>query len=130
MKSGERSITIDRDIGLVGGERLDDGGRRLRARRQCLGERLPHQRRRIVEQHDHGAFGGAAIVRAEIGKQIGARQRAGRFGPLAGRRGADPVEKLTNNHDRPTLQMLIDSRRELAAPAQRVRLIAMLARDA
>ena len=91
-----------RDLGLIGGARLDHGRRRLLARRQHMGERLAHQRRAVVEQHDHRAFGGATIVRAKIGEQIGARQRAGCFGPLAGRRDTDPMEELTNNHDPPT----------------------------
>ena len=69
------------------------------------GESLADERRGVIEQHDHGAFGGAAIVRTEIGKQIGASQCARRFGPLAGKRSADPVEELTNYHDRPTLQI-------------------------
>ena len=99
----EERRTLDHDDGdvrLIGGERLDDGGRRLLARGEHVGERLAHQRRGIVEQHDHGAFGGAAIVGAEIGKEIGAGQRARRFGPLAGRRGAHPVEKLADDHCR------------------------------
>ena len=58
-----------------------------------------HQRRRIVEQHDHRALGGGAIVGRQIGIEIGARQRAGRFGALAGRRGAHPLQELTNDHD-------------------------------
>ena len=34
----------------------------------------------------------------QIGIEIGARQRGGGFGPLAGWRGAYPLEKLTNDH--------------------------------
>ena len=38
-------------------------------------QRAPHQWRRIVEQHDHRAFGGGEIVGRKIGMEIGARQR-------------------------------------------------------
>ena len=87
-----------RDLRLVGGKREHDGRRRARACRKRVGERAAHQRRRIVEQHQHRAFGGGEIVGREIGIEIGARQRAGRFGPLAGRRGAHPLEKMADDH--------------------------------
>ena len=87
-----------RDLRLVAGKGEYDGRRRARTRRQRVGERPAHQRRRIVEQHQHRAFGGGEIVGGEIGIKVGARQRAGRFGPLAGRRGAHPLKKMADDH--------------------------------
>ena len=77
---------------------MDDRRRRLLADGKHLGERRAHQRRRIVEQHDHRAFGGGAVVGREIGIEIGARQRAGGFGALAGGGRAQPMQELTNDH--------------------------------
>jgi hypothetical protein len=57
-----------------------------------------HQRRGIVEQHQHRAFGGAEIVGRKIGVEIGAGQCACCFGPLAGRRGAHPIEKIADDN--------------------------------
>jgi len=74
--------------------------RRLLRRGEHLSQRAAHQRRRIVEQHDHRAFGGGEIVGGQIGMEIGARQRGGGFGPFTGRSMTDPLQKLTNNHDR------------------------------
>lgn len=88
----------DCDLRLVGGERVHHHPRRLLRAREHFGERAPHQRRRIVEQHDHRAFGGGEIVGGKIGVQIGARQRGRGFGPVAGRRIADPLQELTDNH--------------------------------
>ena len=80
---------------------MHHGRRRVIAAGKHLGERAAHQRRRIVEQHDHGAFGGGAIVVAQIGIEKGAGQRAGGFGALAGGSGAQPVQELTNDHAKP-----------------------------
>ena len=88
-----------RHLELVGGERPHHHRRRLLRRGEDLGHGLPHQRRRIVEQHDHRAFGGGEIVGGEIGMEIGARQRGGRFGALARTGGANPLKELTDNHD-------------------------------
>ena len=63
---------------------MHHGGRRLRAGPQRFGERAPHQRRGIVEQHDHRAFGGDAVVIGEVGVEVGAGERRGRFGALRG----------------------------------------------
>jgi hypothetical protein len=90
-----------RDLGLVVCKRQHDGGRRVLTRGERLRERAAHQRRRIVEQHEHRAFGGGAVVGCEVGIEIGARERARRFGPLAGGRRPDPVEELTNDHRHP-----------------------------
>jgi hypothetical protein len=87
-----------RDVRVVGGQRQHDGRRRARARRECVGERPAHQRRGIVEQHQHRAFGGAEIVGRKIGVEIGAGQCACCFGPLVGRRGAYPIEKIADDH--------------------------------
>ena len=86
------------NVGLIVGQRVNDGGRRLLARGEHLGERLAHQRRGVVEQHDHGAFGGGPVVVREIGIEVGPRQRAGGFGAFAGRCGAQPVQELTDDH--------------------------------
>jgi hypothetical protein len=51
-----------RDIRLVGGQSMHDHQRRLLRGREYIGQRAAHQRRRIVEQHDHRAFGGGEIV--------------------------------------------------------------------
>ena len=86
------------DARLIGSERKNDRRRRVGARGKSIGERAAHQRRGIVEQHQHGALGGAKIVGRQIGIEEGARQRAGRFGPLAGRSGAYPLEKMADDH--------------------------------
>ena len=74
------------------------GGGAIRCDASASRQRVAHQRRRIVEQHDHRAFGGGAIVGGQIGVEIGARQRAGGLGTLAGGRGTDPLQELTNDH--------------------------------
>ncbi len=51
-----------RDVRLIGGERMHHDQRRLLRIGEHVGERAPHQRRRIVQQHDHRAFGGGEIV--------------------------------------------------------------------
>ena len=86
------------DVGMVGGERVDHGMGRIGASRQRFGKRLPHQRRGIVEQHDHGALGGGPIFLGEVGIEIGPRKSPGRLGALTGRSGAHPVEELTDDH--------------------------------
>ena len=86
------------DARLVGGKRENDRRRRIGARGERVGERAAHQRRRIVEQHQHGALGGAEVVGRQIGIEEGARQRAGRFGPPAGRSGAYPLKKMADDH--------------------------------
>ena len=88
----------DRDLRLVGGERMHHHARRLLRGGEHFGERAPHQRRGIVEQHDHRAFGGGEIVGGKIGMEVGARQRGGGFGPVAGRRITDPLQELTDDH--------------------------------
>ena len=50
------------DFRLIGGERVHDHRRCLLAAAQRLGERPAHQWRRIIKQHDHGAFGGGQII--------------------------------------------------------------------
>ena len=50
------------DFRLVAGERVDNRWRRIGAVGETVGERVTHQRRRIVEQHQHRAFGGGAVV--------------------------------------------------------------------
>ena len=87
-------------VRLVGGERMHHRRRRVLAAGEDLGERAAHQRRRIVEQHDHGALGGGPIVVGEIGIEVGARQRAGGFGALAGGSGTQPMQELTDDHER------------------------------
>ena len=51
------------NFSLVAGERMNDGRRCVRAIRQPFGQRAAHHRRRIVKEHQHGAFGGGAVVR-------------------------------------------------------------------
>ena len=103
------------DIGMIGGQGMDDGMGRVGASRQRFGERPPHQRRRIVEQHDHGALGGGPIFLGEVGVEIGPCESPGRLGALTGRSGAHPVEELTDDHDQPRALSLRDS-----APTPRV----------
>ena len=94
-----RALQHDRrDIRLVGGKRMHDDGRRLLARREHFRQRAAHQRRWIVEQHDHRAFSGGEIVGRELGMEIGAGQRRCGVRPFAGRRGPKPMQELTNNH--------------------------------
>ena len=98
MNSGERASTSAAMSAWSEASALNDGVGRLRAPRQRLGERPPHQRRGVVEQHDHRALGGGAILVRQIGIEIGPRQGAGRLGALAGGGGANPMEKLTDDH--------------------------------
>ena len=51
-----------RDFRLIVGERVHHHQRRLLRGGEHVGERAPHQRRGIVQQHDHRAFGGGDIV--------------------------------------------------------------------
>jgi hypothetical protein len=88
-----------RHVGLIARQRVNDGRRRLVTRSKCRGQRLADQRRRIVEQHDHGAFGGGPIVVREVRIKVSASQCTGGFGALAGRSGTQPVKKLTDDHD-------------------------------
>ena len=75
-----RAFEHDRgDVGLIARQRMNNRGRRIDAAAKRLGERAAHQRRRVVEQHDHRAFGDGAIVVGQIGIEIGAGQRPGRF---------------------------------------------------
>ena len=55
-----------RDRRLIERQRLHDRGRRFGAARKYFRHGLADQRRRIVEQHQQRAFGGDAIVLAEI----------------------------------------------------------------
>ena len=89
------------DVRLILRQRMHHRRRRAIAAGEHLGERAAHQRRRIVEQHDHGAFGGGAIVVAQIGIQKCAGQRAGGFGAITGGSGAQPVQELTDDHAKP-----------------------------
>ena len=82
-----------RDVGLVGGERWITAGGAFWLDASTSRERRAHQRRRIVEQHDHRAFGGGAIVGAKIGdrdRRAPARwlprpvRRQARYGPNGG----------------------------------------------
>jgi hypothetical protein len=102
-------------LGVIGSEGMDDGVRRIGAPRQRLGERPPHQRRGIVEQHDHGALGGGPVFFGEVGVEIGPRESSGRLGALTGRSGAHPVEELTDDHRRTT--RVAASRRRPLRPA-------------
>jgi hypothetical protein len=87
-----------RHFRLVGGEREDHRRRREFAEGERLRQRDPHQRRRIVEQHDQRALGGGAVIRREIGVEIGAGQGGSGIATLRGRSGAYPLEKMTNDH--------------------------------
>ena len=87
-----------RDLRLIVGERVHYHQRRVLRGGEYVRERTPHQRRRIVQQHDHRAFGGGDIVGRQFGIEIGARQRGCGLGPFAGRSVADPLQELTNNH--------------------------------
>ena len=61
-------------------------------------EREAHKRRRIVEQHDHRAFAGRAILVGHVGIKIRAGERRSRIGALARGSGTQPLQKLTDNH--------------------------------
>ena len=82
---------------------MNDRMGRIGTRGKRIGQRAADQRRRVIQQSDHGVFGGVAIIGREIGIQVGARQGAGGFRPLAGRRGAHPMKKLPNDHAAATL---------------------------
>ena len=94
-----------RDLRLVGGEPEDHRRRRLVAERQRPRQRLAHQRRRIVEQHDQRAFGRGAIVGRQIGIEIGARharwlpRHARRRPPYGASGGIDERSCLDRSHD-------------------------------
>ncbi len=45
---------------------MNDRRRRIRTAAQNLRERLPNQRRPVVEHHDHRAFGAGAIVVGKV----------------------------------------------------------------
>ena len=90
------------DVRLIVDQRVHHGRPAHRRSRRARRRAQAHQRRGIVEQQDHRAFGGGAIIRREIGVEIGAGQCAGRFRALGGFRGTDPLQELTNNHDQPT----------------------------
>ena len=70
-------------IGLIAGKRMNHGRRRILAAGEHLGHRATNQRRRIVEQHDHGAFGGSAIGLTKVGLEEGPRQCARSLGAFA-----------------------------------------------
>jgi hypothetical protein len=76
------------DIALVERQRMNDRVGRIRAGGKRLGNRAPDQRRGVIQQGDHGVFGGVAIGERESSIQIGPCQGARRFGPRTGRRGA------------------------------------------
>ena len=101
-----------RDFRLIVGERVHHHQRRLLRRGEHVRQRAPHQRRRIVEQHDHRAFGGGDIVWRQIGMEVSARERGCGLGPFAGRSVTNPLQKLTDNHwdylTRPTAIVHID----------------------
>ena len=100
IEQGRRVLEHHRgDMRLVVDQRVHHGGRRIGARTERRGERMAHQRRRIVEQHDHRAFGGDAIIRRQLGVEIGPRQRAGGLGALRGFRRAHPLQEMANDHD-------------------------------
>ena len=91
------------DVGLVGRERMHDRRRRLVARRERFRHGAAHQRRGIVEQHQHRALGGRAIIGGKIRVKVSARERAGGVRPHAGRGGTVPLQELPNDHAfRPT----------------------------
>ena len=98
----ERRALQDRcgDVWLIACQRMHHRRRSIRAAGENLGQRTANQRRRIVEQHDHGAFGGGPIVLGEIRIEESAGQCAGGFGTVAGGRGAQPVQKLTYDHEK------------------------------
>jgi hypothetical protein len=83
---------------MIGRQRMNHGIGRVRAPRQRFRERLAHQRRRIVEQHDHRALGGGAVLIRQVGIEIGPRQGTGRLGTFAGGGGAHPMQELTDDH--------------------------------
>ena len=86
-----------RDVGLVACERQYQRRRRLGRGREHFRHRPPDERRRIVERHDHCAFGRQAIVRRELGIKISARQGGGGIGPFRGRGRTYPLEEMTND---------------------------------
>ena len=91
-----------RDVRLVVDQRMHHGGRRFGLDAERVGERVAHQRRRIVEQHDHRAFGGDAVVFDQVGVQIGAGERRGGFRAFRGFRGTHPLQKMPYDHDATT----------------------------
>ena len=56
------------DVGLIGDQRVDHGMRRFRLAHSASASARRTSGERIVEQHDHRAFGGDAVVvrRSEI----------------------------------------------------------------
>ena len=115
IEQQRRTLEHERgDIGLIVRECVHDGGGCRAACRKHLCERAAHQRRHIVEQHDHRAFGGGAIVIGEIGIQIGACQRRGGFGAVGGFRRSHPLQEMTNDH---AVTTRLERRERDAAPA-------------
>jgi hypothetical protein len=88
-----------RHLRLVGGKAEDHRRWRLLAERQRAGELGAHQRRRIVELHDERTFGGGAVIRREIGIEVGAGERGGGISPIRSGCIAHPMEELTYDHD-------------------------------
>jgi hypothetical protein len=88
-----------RDKGLIGGKPMHHGGRRSLTLCQSLRQGAAHQRRRIVEQHEHGAFCGGAVIQRKRREKVGPRQCGGAIGPLAGRRYTQPLQELANDHE-------------------------------
>jgi hypothetical protein len=87
-----------RDFRLVAGKPEDDGRRGKFAERQRLRQRLAHQRRRIVQQHDQRAFGGGAVVGRQFGIEVGARHRSSCVGALRGACRSHPLQELADDH--------------------------------
>ncbi len=107
-----------RDLGLVGGEAEDHRRRRLLAEGQRTRQLGANERRRIVEQHDERALGSGAVIRREIGIEIGAGERGGGVSPLGGWCSTHPLEELTNDHDATDATM--SSLSYASAPLRRV----------
>ena len=103
IEQGRRAFEHDRrDVRLSLTSACITAAGASRARAERLGERAPHQRRGIVEQHDHRAFGGDAVVVDQFGVEIGAGQRRGGFRALRGFRGAHPLQEMPYDHDATT----------------------------
>ena len=86
------------DLRLIGGKPHDHGGRRVLASGERLGEGHAHQRRGIIQRHDQRGLGGGAVVRGQIGVQIGARESGNCVRALASRCAPHPLQKLPNDH--------------------------------
>jgi hypothetical protein len=86
------------DLRLVHRKAENDRRRRVLRKRKRTCKLGPYQRRGIVQQRDQGGLCRRAILVAQIGIEIGARQGGGCIAALGSGSRAHPLQKLTSDH--------------------------------